>query len=80
LNELDLELTTDSDRKTTGSQVKSSVRSERKAIIGKSHVSADKVNNGKKTSSGDKAEQKRATKHIVIQEASPKFTYRGGGN
>jgi translation initiation factor 2-alpha kinase 4 len=64
LNELDLELTTDSDRKTTGSQVKSSVRSKRKTI------SADKVNNGK-TSSGDKAEQKRATKHIVIQEASP---------
>jgi hypothetical protein len=43
LNELDLELTTDSDRKTTGSQVKSSVRSKRKTIIGKSHVSADKV-------------------------------------
>jgi translation initiation factor 2-alpha kinase 4 len=65
-----LELTTYSDRKTTGSQVKSSVRSKRKTIIEKSHVSADTVNNGK-SSSGDKTEQKRATKHIVIQEASP---------
>ncbi|TKW05167.1 hypothetical protein SEVIR_7G157200v4 [Setaria viridis] len=65
-----LDLTTDSDRNTTGSQVKSSVRSKRKTIIEKSHVSADKINNAK-SSSGDKAEQKRATKHGVIQEASP---------
>lgn len=63
------DLIMDSGRKNTGSQVKSNVRSKRKTIIEKSHVSADKVNNAK-SSSGDKAEQQRATKQSVIQEAA----------
>nr|CAB3487479.1 unnamed protein product [Digitaria exilis] len=63
------DLIMDSGRKNTGSQVKSNVRSKRKAIIEKTHVSPDKVNNVK-SPSGDKAEQQRATKHVVIQEAA----------
>ncbi|CAN6235470.1 unnamed protein product [Urochloa humidicola] len=64
------DLTMDSGRKNTGSQVKSNVRSKRKTIIEKSHVSADKVNHAK-SSSGDKAEQQHATKHGAIQQAAP---------
>nr|CAB3484962.1 unnamed protein product [Digitaria exilis] len=63
------DLIMDSGRKNTGSQVKSNFRSKRKTIIEKSHVSPDKVNNVK-SPSGDKAEQQRATKHVVIQEAA----------
>ncbi|KAJ1271678.1 hypothetical protein BS78_06G144600 [Paspalum vaginatum] len=66
----DPDLTTDNDRKNTGYQVKSSVRSKRKTIIEKSYASADKVSHAKNPS-GDKAEQQRATKHGVIREAAP---------
>jgi translation initiation factor 2-alpha kinase 4 len=64
------DLTMDSSRKNSGSQVKSNVRSKRKTIIEKSYVSADKAYHAK-SSSGDKAEQQRAAKHGVIQEAAP---------
>eukprot|EP00267_Zea_mays_P050960 XP_020403837.1 eIF-2-alpha kinase GCN2 isoform X3 [Zea mays] len=64
------DLTTDSGRKNIVSQVQSNVRSKRKTIIEKSHISADKVNNAKE-SSGDKAEQQHATKHGAIREAAP---------
>ncbi|KAG2567098.1 hypothetical protein PVAP13_7NG220600 [Panicum virgatum] len=64
------DLTMDSGRKNSGSHVKSNVRSKRKTTIEKSHVSADKAYRAK-SSSGDKAEQQRAAKHGVIQEAAP---------
>jgi translation initiation factor 2-alpha kinase 4 len=64
------DMTTDSGRTNIVSQVQSNVRSKRKTIIEKSHVSADKVNNAK-GSSGDKAEQQHATKHGAIREAAP---------
>lgn len=63
------DLTTDSVRKNTGSQILSNVRSKRKTIIEKSPISADKVNNAKGLS-GDEAEQQHATKHGAIREAA----------
>jgi len=64
------DLTMDSGRKNSGSQFKTNIRSKRKTVIEKSHVSADKAYRAK-SSSGDKAEQQRAAKHGVIQEAAP---------
>jgi eukaryotic translation initiation factor 2-alpha kinase 4 len=62
--------TTDSSRKDTTSQLKYNVRSKRKAIIEKSHASADKFNISKGLSE-DKAEQRHVTKHGLIWEATP---------
>ncbi|KAL6650949.1 hypothetical protein ACP70R_009874 [Stipagrostis hirtigluma subsp. patula] len=64
------DLTTDSGRKNTVSQIKSNVRSKKRTITEKSRVSADKVNIAK-GSSEDNSEQQHVTKHGVIREAAP---------
>ena len=61
--------TTDSARKTVGSQVQSNVRSKRKMVDEKSRFSADKMN-AAKSSSRDNAEQP-VIKHGIIRESGP---------
>ncbi|KAG8082501.1 hypothetical protein GUJ93_ZPchr0014g47014 [Zizania palustris] len=62
--------TIDTAKKNIGSQVKSNVRSKRKAAVEKSSVSYDKVNVPKGLSH-DNAGQQHITKHGVVREAIP---------
>uniref|UniRef100_A0A0E0KS85 non-specific serine/threonine protein kinase n=1 Tax=Oryza punctata TaxID=4537 RepID=A0A0E0KS85_ORYPU len=62
--------TTDSARKSVGSQVKSNLKSKRKTLSEKSRLSSDKVNAAKGLSL-DNAGQQLITKHDVIRETVP---------